>query len=313
MTTTLAGNTFFFNWEPALMAWLQAHMGGFGKALSSFFTLFGGEYVLIVALCFLYFVWDKEIGKKVGRRLMFTSILFPMAKNVACRLRPYMVHKDVACLSPVDSSADLMDVAAQGYSFPSGHAANSSTVYLGTAREFKKKPLTIAMIALTVLIGISRFCVGVHYPTDVLVGWCFGLISIFGIALLENKLKNKWIMYLILVVIGLPGFFYCKTNDFFTSYGMLIGFAAADYIEGKYVRFENTRIIVRAILRILGGVGIYLGLNALLKVPFSKTFLESGTILAYLVRTVRYAIVVCCVMGFYPMLFKYTSKFGTQK
>ena len=68
-------------------------------------------------------------------------------------------------------------------SFPSGHAMNSAIIYLAlgamlmrmTPRRLTKVYcLTIAVLA-TVLVGISRVYLGVHYPTDVLAGWTIGL------------------------------------------------------------------------------------------------------------------------------------------
>ncbi len=70
----------------------------------------------------------------------------------------------------------------QTYSFPSGHAFLSAVTFLtlGTllARvqhqvEVKIYLLSVA-IAITVLVGISRVYIGVHWPTDVLAGWCAG-------------------------------------------------------------------------------------------------------------------------------------------
>jgi undecaprenyl-diphosphatase len=40
-------------------------------------------------------------------------------------------------------------------------------------RRAKIYVLTVA-VALTFLIGISRIYLGVHWPTDVLAGWCVG-------------------------------------------------------------------------------------------------------------------------------------------
>lgn len=68
-------------------------------------------------------------------------------------------------------------------SFPSGHAMLSAVVYLTLGALLmpilKKKRekvycLGVAML-LTLLIGLSRVYLGVHYPTDVLAGWAVGL------------------------------------------------------------------------------------------------------------------------------------------
>ncbi|MDQ8730532.1 phosphatase PAP2 family protein [Bradyrhizobium sp. LHD-71] len=67
-------------------------------------------------------------------------------------------------------------------SFPSGHAAVSSSTYLtlailasrsATFRPIRGYLLTLALL-LILLIGTSRVYLGVHYPTDILGGWCIG-------------------------------------------------------------------------------------------------------------------------------------------
>ena len=305
---THMGNTFFFTWEPTLMVWLQSHLGSFGIALASFFSMFGEEMALILIMGLCYWGLNKELGKFIGRNACVAMVANPMIKNVFLRLRPYIVCPEVKCLKPVDPSADIMDIAAQGYSFPSGHSSGSVSAYSSLALFLKRKWAVAVGVLIPLLVGLSRFCVGVHFPTDVLFGWALGLCVILLVPFFQKKFEKRWVFYLIILVLMLPGWFYCKTNDYFTSFGMTVGFFAGDLFEEKFVKFKNTKCWWKVILRVLGGVAVYFGLNTLLKMPFSKAFLDSGTTLAYLVRAVRYAIILFVDVAIYPLCFDRIGK-----
>lgn len=67
-------------------------------------------------------------------------------------------------------------------SFPSGHSMMAAVVYLTLgallARHQSKRRMKVYVLIvaamLTALVGISRIYLGVHWPTDVLAGWCLG-------------------------------------------------------------------------------------------------------------------------------------------
>ncbi len=302
------GNMFYFSWEPTLIEWLQSHLGSFGASFMSICSAFGEEIILIGVMCILYFIYDKETAKYVARRYAIASCFFPFIKNIACRLRPYFVHENVKCLKPVDSKSDLYDIASQGYSFPSGHSAGSSSIFGGTAFAIKKTPISIIAAIIILLVGISRFCLGVHYPTDVLVGWAIGIGSILLITLMEKFIKKRYIIYIIWIAAFLPGFFFCKTTDYYSNYGMMIGIFAADLFEERFVKFDKPKNIFVGILRMAGALALYFGINMLLKMPFSPEFRASQTLASHLVRTVRYILVLFIPMGIYPICFKPVSR-----
>ena len=303
-----AGNTFYLGWEPGLMEWLQTHLGASAISFISFFSSFGEELILILLLGLLYWGLNKKLGKSVGITVLMGMVWNTMIKNIALRRRPYFDHEGIDIYRVVEPDADIYDISAQGYSFPSGHSTNAAGTYWGLAMHTGKKWMKCLAVALFLLVGISRVVVGAHYPTDVLCGWLLGLFVAIVIRILEEKIRNPLVLYGILLATALPGLFYCRSSDYFTSFGLMIGFFAGSLVEEKVVQFENTKNPVRIVLRVLGGGGIYYALNSILKFPFSAEFLESGTLAAHGVRALRYAIIIFFVIGVYPMIFKLFDK-----
>jgi undecaprenyl-diphosphatase len=84
-------------------------------------------------------------------------------------------------------------------SFPSGHALTSAVVYLtlgALSMRIAERPLTKAYcmamaMLLTVLVGVSRVYLGVHYPTDVLAGWLIGLSWALLCWIVERWLEHR--------------------------------------------------------------------------------------------------------------------------
>ncbi len=299
----MAANVFYLPFEVDFMTWLQSIMPAWMTTVFYYVSMFGEELLLVGILGFLYWSYRKEFGKYAGTMIMTASVLNPLVKNIALRKRPYMVHSGINCLKPVDSSADIMDISAQGYSFPSGHSLNSAVMYGSMARYTKSKILTVIAFVLPFLVGVSRFALGVHYPTDVLAGWALGALIVFFVPWLLKNLPKAWVYFAIVCTAGLAGFFYCRTTDFYTGYGMLVGYFLAILFEERFVKFTDTKRILAKILRLVLGIGLYLGLNALLKLPFPKEFLSSATTASFLVRTARYMVIVFLTVGVYPLLF----------
>ena len=91
----------------------------------------------------------------------------------------------------------LVDV--NSFSFPSGHATMATITYLtlgvllARVQQRRRMKLYVLAIAtfLALLVGITRVYLGVHWPTDVLAGWCLGAAWALGCWLIATLLHDR--------------------------------------------------------------------------------------------------------------------------
>ena len=99
---------------------------------------------------------------------MCSSIIRP----VVARLRPSNPESPI-----VDMVYIVNNYRGGSYGFPSCHAANSFGLAMYVVFMFRKRWLSIFIIAWALLNCYTRVYLGVHYPGDLLVG---GIIGGFG-------------------------------------------------------------------------------------------------------------------------------------
>ena len=85
-------------------------------------------------------------------------------------------------------------VVVKTSSFPSGHATSSMIFYLTLALVLARgtrwhRAATAGAILLSLLIGTSRVMLGVHWPSDVIGGWAFGMLWV----LLTLRLAGRFV------------------------------------------------------------------------------------------------------------------------
>ena len=85
-------------------------------------------------------------------------------------------------------------VVVKSMSFPSGHATSSMVFYLTLAlvvtQGTRWRPAAVTgAVLLSVMIGISRPMLGVHWPSDVVGGWAFGMLWV----LLTLRIAQRFI------------------------------------------------------------------------------------------------------------------------
>jgi len=131
-----------------------------------------GSFAVLGLIVLAAIVWLLLIRKPGSALLVAVSVgggvlLSSLLKSGFARPRPDLApHADVV----------------HTLSFPSGHAMSAAVVYLTLgallARTQPHRRLKIYLasvgVVVTVLVGISRVYLGVHWPTDVLAGWCVG-------------------------------------------------------------------------------------------------------------------------------------------
>lgn len=140
-------------------------------------------FAVIITLLLLFFQRDWLPALFFGGGILVTHLFNELIKQLIQRERPTI----------------WQEVNAEGFSFPSGHAMISIVCYGLCAHYLRqnvksarlKSAITLFFTLIILLIGFSRYVINVHFLTDVLTGFMLGGVCLWGLLVLERKVRIK--------------------------------------------------------------------------------------------------------------------------
>ncbi|BCM84735.1 phosphoesterase [Methylobacterium indicum] len=149
--------------QPIGPSWLPETM----RDITAFGSVFGIVYVTACVVLYLAITARRRAALFVVIAIGGGELLSTGLKLFFHRPRPDLVPHGMETFTA---------------SFPSGHAMLSAIAYLTLAillarveRSGRVKAFVMGLgVVTTLLVGISRIYLGVHWPSDVLAGWCIG-------------------------------------------------------------------------------------------------------------------------------------------
>jgi membrane-associated phospholipid phosphatase len=159
------------------MDWLQVQtvvnlllqqLGGWLLIPMQFFSYLGTEEFFMIFLPLIFWSIDIVLGIRIGFILLLSSGINHTLKIFFHTPRPYWIDPNVKALA-VESS----------YGLPSGHAQIAAGLWGLVGYQIHKKSAVITAVVLIFLIGLSRLYLGVHFLTDVLLGWLLGGLTLW--------------------------------------------------------------------------------------------------------------------------------------
>lgn len=298
----------------SLGAWLRGSM----QAI----TALGYEQFFVLLLPTIYWCFDQMVGLRVGLMLLLSNVVNNFFKFLFHSPRPYWISDKVQAYSHETS-----------FGMPSGHAQIAASVWGWLAVEVKKRWFTLLAVVLIFLIGISRIYLGVHFLTDVLVGWLLGGLLVWAFSAWHKPIGD-WInthglwtkiglisgsaVLMLALILGvrfavgdwmMPNTWaeragevdpYSLDGVFTVSgtwFGMLSGFVVLTEKRGHFLAGEGGwRRLVRFVLGLIGIAIFYLGLGAV--------FPGGADFFSFALRFVRYTLIGLWVSWWGPLTFE---------
>lgn len=280
-------------------------------------TQLGEETAFLVIALIVFWCVDK----KKGYYVMSVGFLGTMANQIvklACRVpRPWVLDPDFTILEQARE-------AATGYSFPSGHTQTAVGTFGCLAATTQKKWWRWVCFLLAFLVGFSRMYVGVHTPSDVLVGagMACALVWLLKKPVLSGEKRQMKTVIAVMLAVSVLFLLYVSfwnfpadmdahnmesgTKNAYTMLGCLVGVAIVYLVDEKWLHFPEKAVWWVQIIKVVVGLLLVLAVKEGLRAPLELL------LPVYPARAVRYFLIVIMAGAVWPLSFRRLSKIGKK-
>lgn len=279
---------------------LEGIRTNFLNTLFEMITILGEETLIILVVAIIYFAFSKKEAKRLFFIVVTSTAVNTLVKNLVARPRPFANGEITA----------IRQETATGYSFPSGHTQNIATLSTYFSARVRKIWFTVVATIIVLLVGFSRMYLGVHYPSDVLVGLVLGIGVTIGGTILYDNVKNQNLLMLIILGVLTPFiviFMFNKDEqalalsaNFYKMYGMFTGLLVGTLFEENLVKYDIEGPVWKKIIRVV----IALGLVFAVKEGFKLIYKGADIHISLIMDSIRYFLMLFVGLGVCPLLFK---------
>lgn len=266
---------------------VQSISNPFFDLLFQLITMLGEDTFFIFVTSVIYWCIDKELGYKLGFVTLTSAAVNFGIKDFLKVPRPI----------GEPGIRSLRVHTAEGYSFPSGHTQNTTTLWTFFMVQFRLRWLFALGISIILLVGLSRLYLGVHTPLDVAGGMIIGTIWVMAwgkIYDISINIGKKWIL-VAAVLLAAAGMLVFRDVNYYKAVGALTGLLAGYFIEPAFINFEEKATLTLQILKISFGMAVLYALRLFLKSILPEILISDF---------IRYHILILWVTVAAPLIFK---------
>lgn len=309
-----------YDWGLEVISCVQQFQSPLLTLIMQVISFFSTPAFYFGVVLLLYWCIDSCAGFKLGVGIIFSGALNTAIKEVLQVPRPFIR----------DSSVFIIEES--GFSTPSGHSQGSATFYPLFARFVlgarkcghcklggkcggrRRLPLCVVVrlcvaVGFPLLIGISRIYLGVHYPSDVLLGLTLGFLTSVGIILFWKpvaKIVSSWRISIQVLLVAIVVFLLNHFSNTHTSLnGALFGFLLGRIFWNRKALFwDAAGTPFQRLIRLPVGlvvIGVVFGVMELTKNLAGQ--LAASLELHLLLKFVQFAGVGFAVVYLCPLLF----------
>jgi len=288
-------------------------------------TFFGDKLFVIGILIIFFFCIDKKVAFRAAFLVITTAFITYSLKGIFALERPYLEYERLN-KSEMKGTKDILGQLPTDYSFPSGHSSNVGSFWTFLASRWRHSGFWIVAALIIILVPLSRCYLGVHWPTDIIIGVLLGiLITLLFIHLLPRieQFTTKFhpsVLLLIAIIAPILAVVisYVLTismgNNFeladTTTYGgLFLGLSLGYMFEERFVNLKvkeyrtNKKVLIyRGIVGLIIIITLYFSMSAIFEMLFE------GFPLDFIARFCRYAILAFVGTFCIPWLFVLIEK-----